>query len=233
MQFNNAFGRDFVPSRETSFSVCVSGGKQFNINAYTTPNINVEHRSLDWDRAVKKWSYLKGMPTPSPSHCIIGLLIGMNATKLHIQAKNERHCPPAGVDGPCGVLTLLGWCVIRSVPFDFIQDVKDSSASGATTPSQCFSLARLYEAEVADDALHQLVHQSFQLESIGIKPDVVSPISARNQLATDLVSSSYRNIGGRCTVALPFAQEVTLPRNRHIAFKTMLTRTTLHRQGFH
>ena len=91
MQFNNAFGRDFVPSREISFSVCVSGGKQFNINTYTTPNINVAHRSLDWDRVVKKWSYLKGMPTPSPSHCTIGLLIGMNATKLHIQAKNERH----------------------------------------------------------------------------------------------------------------------------------------------
>ena len=92
MQFNNAFVRDFVPSRETSFtsfSVYVSGGKQFNINAYTTPNINVEHRSLDWDRAVKKWSNLKGMPTPSPSRCTIGILIGMNATKLHIQAKNK------------------------------------------------------------------------------------------------------------------------------------------------
>ena len=89
MQFNNAFDRDFVPSREISFSVCVSGGKQFNINAYTTPNINVEHRSLDWDRAVKKWSNLKGMPTPSPSRCTIGILIGMNATKLHIQAKNK------------------------------------------------------------------------------------------------------------------------------------------------
>ena len=202
IRFNNAYGHDFIPSREAKFSLQVANGAQYQLSAFTTPHINVDYRSLDWNRATAKWKYLVGVTPPSPSSCTIGLLIGMNATDLHIQ--EEIRAPAPGTRGPFAVRTPLGWCNIGPVPLKLTEDL-DSRTTTPPDAAQCFSLScRPREVEESDDTLHDLVHRSFQLEAIGIKPDVVTPISSRDQLAIDLVSGSFKLENGRCTVALPW-----------------------------
>ena len=98
IQFHNVFGKDTISTRETSFDVCVANGEAFTVSAYTKPRINMYRKTLNWERAKETCGHLADLPPPVPGHCTIGLLIGMDMVKLHLQ--EEVRPPPPGAIGP-------------------------------------------------------------------------------------------------------------------------------------
>ena len=109
-----------LSSREVNFDVSAPGSaKTFNVDAYTTPELNLDRSTLNWKKALETWPYLNEVPPPAPPNCdIAGLLIGMDVVSAHLQRRIISL--PKGIDGPHAVQTDLGWCVIGPVHRDFI-----------------------------------------------------------------------------------------------------------------
>ena len=55
IQFHNVFGKDTISTRETSLVVCVADGEAFIVSAYTTTYINIDRKTVDWERATETW----------------------------------------------------------------------------------------------------------------------------------------------------------------------------------
>ena len=71
VEFHNVFRKDTIYTRETSFNVRVAGGDSLAVSAYTTPHINMDLKTLDWDRAKETWSQLEDISPLVPGYCTV------------------------------------------------------------------------------------------------------------------------------------------------------------------
>ena len=215
-----------LSSREVNFDVSAPGSvTTFNVDAYTTPELNLDRSTLNWKKARKAWPYLNEVPPPAPPNCDIGLLIGMDVVNAHLQRRVIS--PPEGVDGPHAVQTDLGWCVIGPVPRDFICSSADIVVKEETPPTSCFSIVKPEShPSPSDDLLHRMVCDFFKMEANGIRPSAETLLSADEKRALRHAEATVRHDKeGDCYyVGLPKTHDdATLPNNYPLA-STMLQR---------
>jgi hypothetical protein len=221
VRFNTFHSADpMLSSREVNFDVSAPhSDKKFNIDAYTTPRLNLDRSTLNWEKARRAWPYLNEVPPPAPPNCDIGLLIGMDVVSAHLQRRIIS--PPQGVDGPHAVQTELGWCVIGPVHRDFICSSTDAITPEKLQSTSCFSIVKPEALpNLSDDALHRMVRDFFKMESIGIQPAAEAMLTADEKRALLHAQSTVRHDkDGECYyVGLPKTYDgVTLPNNYGLA----------------
>jgi len=180
------------------------------VSAYTKPRINMYRKTLNWERAKETCGHLADLPPPVPGHCTIGLLIGMDMVKLHLQ--EEVRAPPPGAIGPCAVKTPLGWSIVGPVLASYMQqDSRPQEMEESIVEPHCFLVCRDAVIEEKDDesfdcsdeSLHRLVHHFITKETLGTKPDVAPLVPPKDKKALDFAEASCRNENNVCTIGLP------------------------------
>lgn len=219
LRFNTFHSSDpYLHSREANFEVAIPGSSEFfNVDAYTTPELNLDRSTLNWKLAKEKWPYLAGLPPPAPPDCDIGVLIGMDVINAHIQ--REIISPPPGMEGPYAVRTDLGWCFIGPVHQDYVCSSSELKRDyEPSSPSQsCFSIVRPEVTPgMSDEALHNLVLDYFKVESVGTRKSTSPMLTAAERRALDYAERTVQHdkVGGSYSVGIPkISDDASLPNN--------------------
>ena len=109
----------------------------------------------------------------------------------------------------------MGWTAIGTI---------GTSEGRVASNTGYLNTYHIQQSECSDGDLNYVLKQFWNLEAIGITPQVEQPLSPEEKLAFDKVNESIRFDGERYEVAVPWKHErPELPSNRQMAEKRLRT----------
>ena len=182
------------------------------IVAKISNNICGVMKPTNWLQIKDQWKHLRDIPFPKlGKRSKIDVLIGSDYYNLQFLMKEIRE----GDNEPSARLCPLRWTGIGTIG--------TSEGHGASNTGY-LNTCRLQQSECSEGDLNYLLKQFWNLEAIGITPQVEQPLSPDDKLAFDKVNESIRFNGERYGVAVPWKHErPELPPNRQMAEKRLHT----------
>ena len=136
-------------ARRVKFQLKGPGMQTFCMkNVVSMKGLDLPTQSVDIEKLKKNWKYLDGIPLCSMKNVKPTLLIGQNDYDLFV----PRKIIEGDENGPIATETLLGWVI-----------------QGRTSTRQAENSVVLHACIEEDDSLHQMVKESFQTESFGVR----------------------------------------------------------------
>uniref|UniRef100_A0A5S6Q607 Peptidase aspartic putative domain-containing protein n=1 Tax=Trichuris muris TaxID=70415 RepID=A0A5S6Q607_TRIMR len=214
LKLSTFHGKD--PSEElftTRFQICsAESDRTFLINnAIIVPSLNVSGRTVDWPMMKKNFDHLCDLPLVKVDYTQVEILLGADNFEA-IQPLAVRQPPRKGL--PYGVKTPLGWTVCGR--FNLTKEER-----------QLFSIHISRVSVIAAEGQASLVEsldRFWSTESFGTKANCELPVSAEEERAQRLLSSSTKFVGNRFSVGLLWKPNGgSLPNNRQLAVSRFLS----------
>ncbi|XP_062716865.1 uncharacterized protein LOC109416846 [Aedes albopictus] len=168
------------------------------VGAQTVESLNLPRQSFHYDKAVKRFEYLKNLPLRSYENATPRILIGVDNLQLAVPLKVRE----GDRSGPVAAKTRLGWCVYGQ------QKEGDKGA-------YCFHVCEC----TPNEALHESVKRFFAVEEAGSSKPI---LSVEDQRAQQLLQSTTRRVGERYETGLLWRTDyVELPDSYPMAVSRM------------
>ena len=155
----------------------------------------------------RSWPHLIDIDFDSRNTIQATVVIGRDINRA-LSVIEERH-PPAGSQGPSAERTVFGWSIVGAVGSHIIS----AEVHSATVSNK---------ADLAD--LHQLVKQSFDIDSLGLTPNLKPIMNAADRRGLEILQTQTEHNGTRYQIGLMWKSANTiLPDNYSSAFRRLLS----------
>ena len=202
-------GSASVPCTVVSFSIfSVDRKHRFNVkNAISLDRSDMPRRELNPSLLKVNWPHLSDLNFDNRNTIQATVVIGRDINRA-LSVLEERH-PPAGIEGPSAERTVFGWAIVGPV------GIHGSSV-------EVHSVAVSSKANLID--LHQLVKQSFDIDSLGLSPHLKPLLTAADRRGLEILEAQTKHNGTRYQIGLMWkSAHIILPDNYSSAFRRLLT----------
>jgi len=168
---------------------------------------DMPHRAFNPSLLKKKWPHLSDFEFDDRNIIQATVIIGRNINRA-LRVIEERS-PPPGTDGPFAEKTVFGWSIVGPV--------NDQSVE-----TEVHSVTISSKADLVD--LHQLVKRSFDIESLGLTPNLKPLMTAADRRGLDILETQTKHNGTRYQIGLMWkSADMILPDNYSSALRRLLS----------
>ena len=178
-------------------------GEFFEMCGRTSARLNLPVQTMNISAMKRRWQHLEGIPLTSATQaCKPRTLIGQD--NAHLTIAREVHEGPS--NSPVATKTKLGWVIHGN----------NGAVQGRVDGDiVCFS-------QQQDEVLHNLVKQSFQIDTHGVLKKPENLRSKEDACATEIIQNTTKKVNDRWETGLLWKKDKPeLPPSRDAALKRL------------